>query len=105
MTIKYFGFPPVVVEPGTKTGIAVLTDNPREVGADRICNAVAAHSLFPNEACVVVDFGTAIKVEAITARGEFLGGAIAPGMDVKPQCSSCTVSTRTQRRRARNSWT
>src|SRR5687768_6551836 len=82
MTIRYFGFPAVVVEPGVKTGLAVLTDNPKEVGADRICNAVAAHSLFPDEACVIVDFGTAIKVEAITARGEFAGGAIAPGMDV-----------------------
>ena len=67
---------------GVKTGIAVLTDNPREVGADRICNAVAAHHLFPKEPCVVVDFGTAIKVEAITAKGEFAGGVIAPGMDV-----------------------
>src|SRR3712207_3957922 len=82
MTQRYFGFPAVVVEPGIKTGIAVLTDNPREVGADRIANAVAAHSLFPDEACVIVDFGTAIKVEAVTARGEFAGGAIAPGMDV-----------------------
>lgn len=82
MTLRYFGFPAVVVEPGVKTGIAVLTDNPREVGADRICNAVAAHGLFPDEACVIVDFGTAIKVEAITPRGEFIGGAIAPGMDV-----------------------
>jgi type III pantothenate kinase len=82
MTARYFGFEAMVVEPGVKTGIAVLTDNPREVGADRICNAVAAHSLFPDEACVIVDFGTAIKVEAVTARGEFAGGAIAPGMDV-----------------------
>ncbi len=82
MTARYFGFDAVVVEPGVKTGIAVLVDNPREVGADRICNAVAAHSLFPDEACVIVDFGTAIKVEAITAKGEFLGGAIAPGMEI-----------------------
>ena len=82
MTARYFGFEAVVVEPGVKTGLAVLTDNPKEVGADRICNAVAAHALFPEEACVIVDFGTAIKVEAITSRGEFAGGAIAPGMDV-----------------------
>lgn len=82
MSLRYLGFPAVVIEPGVKTGLAVLTDNPKEVGADRICNAVAAHSLFPDEACVIVDFGTAIKVEAVTTRGEFAGGAIAPGMDV-----------------------
>lgn len=81
MTLRYFGFPAVVVEPGTRTGIAILTDNPKEVGADRIANAVAAHSLFPDEAVVVVDFGTAITVDAVTAQGEYMGGAIAPGID------------------------
>jgi type III pantothenate kinase len=81
MTLRYFGFPALVVEPGVKTGIAVLTDNPKDVGADRVCNAVAAHYLFPGESVVIVDFGTAIKVEALTAKGEFLGGAIAPGME------------------------
>lgn len=82
MTERYFGFPAVVVEPGTKTGIAVLTDNPREVGADRIVNAVAAHDLFPDEPVVVVDFGTATTFDAISADGEYLGGAIAPGIDI-----------------------
>ena len=81
MTLTYFGFPPVVVEPGVKTGIAVLTDHPREVGADRIANAVAAHDMFPSEAVAVVDFGTAITVDAVSAKGEYLGGAIAPGID------------------------
>ncbi len=81
MTSRYFGFPAVVVEPGVKTGIAILTDNPREVGADRIANAVAAHAIWPDEPVVVVDFGTAITVDAISARGEYLGGAIAPGID------------------------
>ena len=81
MTERYFGFPAVVVEPGTKTGVAVLTDNPREVGADRVANAVAAHALCGGSAAVVVDFGTAITVDAISARGEYLGGAIAPGID------------------------
>jgi type III pantothenate kinase len=81
MTMRYFGFPAVVVEPGVKTGVAVVTDNPREVGADRIANAVAAHSLYPDEAVVVVDFGTAITVDAVSAQGEYLGGAIAPGVD------------------------
>lgn len=81
MAQRYFGFPAVVVEPGIKTGIAVLTDNPREVGADRISNAVAAHALFEDEPVVIVDFGTAITVDAVSERGEYLGGAIAPGMD------------------------
>lgn len=81
MTERYFGFPPVVVEPGTKTGIAIVTDNPREVGADRIANAVAAHDLYPDENVVVADFGTALTVDAISARGEYLGGAIAPGIN------------------------
>jgi type III pantothenate kinase len=81
MTLRYFGFPPVVVEPGVRTGIAVATDNPREVGADRIANAVAARDMFPDCSAVIVDLGTAIKVDVVSARGEFLGGAIAPGMD------------------------
>jgi type III pantothenate kinase len=81
MTLRYFGFPAVVVESGIKTGIAVQMDNPREVGADRIANAVAAHDLFPGEDVVVVDFGTAITVDAVSAKGEYLGGAIAPGVE------------------------
>ncbi len=81
MTQKYFGFPPVVVEPGIKTGIAVVTDNPREVGADRIANAVGAHHLFSDEPVIVCDFGTAITIDAISAKGEYLGGAIATGVD------------------------
>ena len=81
MTVRYFGFPPVVLEPGVKTGLPVVTDNPREVGADRIANAVAARAFFPTESVVVVDFGTAITVDAVSKRGEFLGGAIAPGVE------------------------
>jgi type III pantothenate kinase len=81
MTDKYFGFPPVVVEPGIKTGIAIVTDNPREVGADRIANAVGAHHLFPDEPTVICDFGTAITVDALSARGEYLGGSITAGID------------------------
>jgi len=78
MVHRYFNFPPVVVEPGTRTGIPILTDNPREVGADRIVNAVAAFELYGGP-CVVVDFGTATTFDAISARGEYLGGAICPG--------------------------
>jgi len=81
MTTKYFGFAPVVVEAGVKTGIAVVTDNPREVGADRIANAVGAHHLVPDEPVVICDFGTAITVDAVSAKGEYLGGAIATGID------------------------
>lgn len=81
MAERYFGFSPVVVEPGVRTGVAVMTDNPREVGADRIANAVAAHDMYGSQAVVVVDFGTAITVDAISARGDYLGGAIATGLD------------------------
>jgi len=81
MALKYFGFPPLVVEPGTRTGIKVMTDHPREVGADRIANAVAAHEMYPDEGVVVVDFGTAITVDAVSEVGQYLGGAIAPGID------------------------
>lgn len=81
LTSRYFGFPAIVVEPGVRTGIAVLTDNPKEVGADRIANAVAAHEMFPGENVVVVDFGTAITVDAVSGNGEYVGGAIAPGIE------------------------
>lgn len=81
MTLRYFGFPAVVVEPGVRTGLAVHMDNPREVGADRIANAVAAHALWPDHSVIVVDFGTAITVDVVSADGTYLGGAIAPGVD------------------------
>jgi type III pantothenate kinase len=81
MTLRYFGFPAVVVEPGVKTGLAVQMDNPREVGADRIANAVAAHSQWPDHSVIIVDFGTAITVDVVSAEGAYLGGAIAPGVD------------------------
>ncbi|MDQ3951939.1 MAG: type III pantothenate kinase [Actinomycetota bacterium] len=80
MTYKYFGFAPVVVEPKTKSGIDVTAyTNP--VGADRLANAVGAHDRWPDESVVVVDFGTAITVDAVSAEGKFLGGAIAPGVE------------------------
>lgn len=96
MTLRYFGFPPVIVEPGVKTGIAVLTDNPREVGADRIANAVAAHEMFPSRSVVIVDFGTAITVDAVSADGQYLGGAIAPGVET---AASALFSSTAQIRR------
>ncbi len=71
----------VVVEPGVKTGVPVLMDNPREVGADRIVNALAAARLYDGP-CVVVDFGTATTFDVVSARGEYVGGAIAPGIEI-----------------------
>jgi type III pantothenate kinase len=73
--------PSVVVEPGVRTGVPVLMDNPREVGADRIVNALAAASLYDGPA-IVVDFGTATTFDVVSARGEYIGGAIAPGIDI-----------------------
>src|SRR5581483_11328348 len=76
---RYLKIEPVVVGPGTRTGMPVLYDNPREVGADRIVNAVAAYERHRG-GCLVVDFGTATTFDVITPRGEYLGGAIAPGI-------------------------
>ena len=81
MVTSYFAFPPVVVEPGTRTGVPILTDNPREVGADRIVNALAAFQRYGGP-CIVIDFGTATTYDVVSAKGEFLGGAIAPGIQV-----------------------
>ncbi len=82
MCARYYGdVPAIVVEPGVKTGVPVLTDNPKEVGADRVVNALAAAHLFGGPA-IVVDFGTATTFDAVSARGEYLGGAIAPGIEI-----------------------
>ena len=81
MAARYFGFEAIVVEPGVKTGIPILYDNPKEVGADRIADAVAAHDLYGGPT-IVIDFGTATTFEAISSKGEYLGGAIFPGIDV-----------------------
>jgi type III pantothenate kinase len=81
MTERYFRFPPVIVEPGVKTGMPILTDNPKEVGADRVVNSVAAFELYGGP-CIVVDFGTATTFDAVSGKGEYLGGSIAPGVEV-----------------------
>lgn len=73
--------PRVVVEPGVRTGVPLLVDNPKEVGADRVINTLAAHHLYSTN-CVVVDFGTSTNIDAISAKGEFLGGAFAPGVEI-----------------------
>src|SRR5215470_3093610 len=81
MSRVYFGKKALFVEMGVKTGMAVLVDNPAEVGADRIVNGVAAFHSYGGP-CVVVDFGTAITFDAISAKGEYLGGVIAPGLGI-----------------------
>ena len=81
MTLRYFPFDPVVIGPGTKTGMPILYDNPREVGPDRIANAVGAYDLYGGPT-IVVDFGTATTFDAISAKGEYLGGAIVPGIEI-----------------------
>ena len=80
----YFEQKALFVELGVKTGMAVLVDNPLEVGADRIVNGVAAYHRFGGP-CIVVDFGTAITFDAISAKGEYLGGAIAPGLGISSE--------------------
>ena len=92
MALRYLPMPPVVVGPGTKTGVPVLTDNPREVGADRVVNALAAFDRFGGPA-IVVDFGTATNFDVVSGKGEFLGGVIAPGM----QASAASLFSRTAR--------
>jgi type III pantothenate kinase len=77
----YAAIPSVVVEPGVRTGVPVLMDNPREVGADRVINALAAATLFGGPA-IVVDFGTATTFDVVSPRGEYVGGAISPGIDI-----------------------
>ena len=77
----YQDVPQVIVEPGIKTGVPVLTDNPKEVGADRIVNSLAAFTLYGGPA-IVVDFGTSTNLDVISAKGEFLGGALAPGIEI-----------------------
>jgi type III pantothenate kinase len=77
----YAGIPAVIVEPGVKTGVQVAIDNPKEAGSDRIVNTLAAHTLFGGPA-IVVDFGTSTNFDAVSARGEFLGGVLAPGIEI-----------------------
>jgi type III pantothenate kinase len=77
----YPDIPHVVVEPGVKTGVPILMDNPREVGSDRIINALAAARLYDGPS-IVVDFGTATTFDVVSAKGEYIGGAIAPGIEI-----------------------
>jgi type III pantothenate kinase len=81
MAEQYLGTHPVMVGPGLKTGMPIRIDNPRELGADRLVNSIAAYDRF-HSACVVVDFGTSINYDVVSADGEFLGGIIAPGVEI-----------------------
>ena len=81
MCRRYMDFTPLVVEPGIKTGMKILYDNPQEVGADRIVNAVAAKALYGTP-LIIIDFGTATTFDAVSGEGDYLGGAIAPGVVV-----------------------
>jgi len=84
MAVKYFGVKPLVVGPGVKTGMPIKYDNPKEVGADRIVNAIAALELYGGP-LIIVDFGTATTFDAISKNGEYLGGAIAPGIGISTE--------------------
>jgi type III pantothenate kinase len=92
LAARYLPFEPLIVGPGTKTGVAVLADNPREVGADRIVNTLAAFTRFGGPA-IVVDFGTGTNFDIVSSKGEFLGGVIAPGL----QISAATLVQRAAR--------
>lgn len=85
MVERYFGRQPLVVDPATNTGMPILYENPADVGADRIVNAIAAYEQFGTEGrrpLIVCDFGTATTFDAVSAKGEYLGGAICPGVSI-----------------------
>jgi type III pantothenate kinase len=81
LTRYYPDIPTVIVEPGVRTGVPLLYDNPKELGPDRIVNSLAAHTIYGGP-CVVVDFGTSTNFDIVSERGEFLGGALAPGIEI-----------------------
>jgi len=81
---RYFKQKPLFIEPGIKTGLPILTDNPSEVGADRVANCVGAFEKYGGP-CIVVDFGTATNFDVVSHKGEFLGGAIAPGLNISAE--------------------
>src|ERR1700685_719906 len=89
---RYYGdVPAVIVEPGVKTGVSVRMDNPKEVGSDRIINSLAAVHLYGGPA-IVVDFGTPTNSDAVSERGEFVGGALAPGIEISVDALSRRVA-------------
>lgn len=84
LCVRYFGIQPLVVGPGVKTGISIQMDNPKEVGADRIVNAVAAFARY-GRACIVLDFGTATTFDYVSSKGDYMGGIIAPGAGISAE--------------------
>lgn len=84
MCTRYLGKEPMVIGEGTKTGMKIKYDNPKEVGADRIVNSVAAYQRYGGP-CIIIDIGTAISFDVINKEGEYLGGAIAPGIGVSSE--------------------
>ncbi len=81
---KYFGLKPLIVGPGVKTGMPIFYDNPKEVGADRIVNAVAGYEKYKQD-LIIVDFGTATTFDYVSVRGEYMGGCIAPGIMISSE--------------------
>ena len=88
---KFFGRSPLIVGPGVKTGMPILYDSPKDVGADRIVNGVAAYERY-HDSCIVVDFGTATTFDFISKKGEYLGGSIAPGLLISVEALSQRAS-------------
>jgi len=81
LSVKYFNKKPIVIGPGIKTGLVIKYDNPKQVGADRIVNAVAAHAKYGGP-LIIIDFGTATTFCAVTEKAEYIGGTIAPGLKI-----------------------
>ena len=81
LATRFFDREPLIVGPGIKTGMPILYENPKDVGADRIVNGIAAYDKY-RDACIVVDFGTATTIDLISKKGEYVGGAIAPGLSI-----------------------
>ncbi len=92
-SIKYFGMRPFILEPGVRTGLKIRYRNPLEVGTDRIAGAIAAAALFPGKNAIIVDFGTATTIDALSLDRDYLGGLILPGLRVAME----SLGTRTAR--------
>ena len=92
MVERYLRFDPVVVEPGIRTGMPIFIENPAELGADRICNSVGAWARGSGGPMIVIDFGTATTFDALSGKGEYLGGAIVPGIQISADALSARAA-------------
>jgi type III pantothenate kinase len=88
---KFFKMDPLIVGPGIRTGMPILYESPKDVGADRIVNGIAAYEKY-HDTCIIVDFGTATTIDLISKRGEYIGGAIAPGLSISLEALSQRAS-------------